>query len=182
MLKVNGVQVSVDCYPNNERIFKSVKVARGSPIVFDMTYELDFDISALMMYSQWAKDKFPEEKTQLIMRYIPYSRMDREIEGYIFSLKYFCKMVNALNFDKVWVLDPHSYVSISLLDRCEELSIQTYIDIVINVEKPDFIFYPDAGAMKRYSEHLKIPSDIGLIYGSKQRNLQTGEIEKYTVN
>jgi ribose-phosphate pyrophosphokinase len=105
--------------------------------------------------------------------------MDRNIEGYVFTLKYLCQIINSLNFDCVIILDPHSNVSSALLDRCIEINIQDYIGGVLrhlnfNV---DYIFYPDAGACKRYSEII----DTGhpYFYGNKKRNLQTGEIISY---
>ena len=44
--------------------------------------------------------------------------MDRvKTESDVFTLKYFAKFINSMNFDAVSVLDPHSYVSEALIDR-----------------------------------------------------------------
>lgn len=57
------------------------------------------------------------------MPYIPHARMDRvqELED-VFTLKYFCQVINSLHFDKVIVRDAHSNVSLALLDRVIDLS------------------------------------------------------------
>lgn len=54
---------------------------------------------------------------------IPHARMDRvqELED-VFTLKYFCQVINSLHFDKVIVRDAHSNVSLALLDRVIDLS------------------------------------------------------------
>jgi len=97
----------------------------------------------------------------------------------MFSLKYFCQLINDLKFHKVLVLDTHSNVTTTLLDRCEEIDIQQYIDEIFDKEKIDYVFYPDNGSMERYSEILKLPNDITYFYGNKKRDLQTGKIINY---
>ena len=77
------------------------------------------------------------------------------------------------------MLDPHSNVSTALLDRCVELDINVYIDAVFDIKDVDYVFYPDNGACKRYSEILKLPNNTPYFYGNKKRNLQTGEIVEY---
>lgn len=178
MVKINGQIVGNECYPNNERILFSIdEYDTTHPIRIDFIYETDIDISVLIMYKRYLDDIYPENKKVLHMKYIPYSRMDRRIEGYIFSLKYFCQTINDLNFDKVIVLDPHSNVSTALLDRCCEYSISSHINYILRNEEIDYIFYPDAGAMKRYSEILNFP--VNYFFGNKKRDLTNGDILKY---
>ena len=113
------------------------------------------------------------------MKYIPYSRMDRKIKGDVFTLKYFCQLINDLKFDGVEVLDPHSNVATGLLDRCREIDVSDFVGSVFCEldYKVDYVFYPDNGACKRYSEILKLSTPY--FYGNKKRNLQTGEIVSY---
>ena len=180
-VKINNIEFGNDIFPNNERIFKSIPwqaCARGF-VSIDFKYETDLDIWKLVMAKKYLDDKFGDIITVLNMLYVPYSRMDREIEGYVFSLKYFCELVNDLNFSQVKILDAHSSVTEALLKRVIKANVQSYIDIVFEMEKPDFVFYPDAGAMKRYSEILKFPEEVGIFYGNKKRDLTTGKIQKF---
>jgi ribose-phosphate pyrophosphokinase len=176
MIKVNGFLVGNECFPNNERILK-INDFGDKYFDIEFKYETDIDISILIMVKKYLDDTYPNSYIHLIMKYVPYSRMDRKIEGYMFSLKYFCQLINDLHFSDVQVLDTHSNVTTALLDRCTEMSIQDNISRIFSNIHIDYVFYPDNGAMKRYSEILKIP--VPYFYGNKKRNLNTGEIVGY---
>lgn len=180
-MKINSVKINPKKFPNNERIFPEIN---GGSYLYN--FELDFvgdeDITLLMFYKKYIDDIYPNSEKNLILKYIPYSRMDRKISPFVFSLKYFCDFINDLNFNKVIVLDAHSNVSTALLKRCVELSIKPLVDHVFSFEKNiDYVFYPDAGAMKRYSEADIIPKDFPYFYGNKRRNLKTGEIIDFSL-
>lgn len=119
-------------------------------------------------------------EVSLIMPYIPHARMDRTENGEVFTLKTFCIAINRMNFKEVMVVDPHSNVSIALLDRVKVINpkkiISETIDWVSNWtdRREDIILYfPDEGAMKRYS---KMFPDISYAYGMKDRDWSTGKI------
>lgn len=180
MVKINGYIIGNECFPNNERILKTEDfLSKDFDFKIEFQYETDIDISILIMAKKYLDDNFNNIEVELIMKYIPYSRMDRKIKGYMFSLKYFCQLINDLKFTRVIVLDPHSTVSTALLERCIEINIQDYVYNVLASEKIDYVFYPDSGACKRYSEILKLPNGIPYFYGDKKRNLSTGEIISY---
>lgn len=122
----------------------------------------------------------------LYMPYIPNARQDRvKNPEDIFTLKYFAQTINDMNFRSVRVLDPHSYVSEALIDRVKidtpEYMIKLVLediaegeDIAGNLADTDNIvmFYPDEGAMKRYSGKFKNPYAFGI----KKRDWKTGNI------
>ena len=178
MISINGYPIGTNCYPNNERILEiPVMLPFAEKFTIDFKYTTDIDISILMMAKRYIDDKFNNPEVTLIMKYVPYSRMDRNIKGYMFSLKYFCKIINDLNFHKVMVLDAHSNVTTALLDRCVELDVNQYIYKVLNNVHVDYIFYPDAGSMTRYSKTLKTGQLY--FYGNKKRDLTNGQIISY---
>jgi ribose-phosphate pyrophosphokinase len=176
MVSINGTTIGNDCFPNNERVLNSVNFNTKNYDI-EFKYQTDIDISILIMAKKYLDDKFNNPKVTLIMKYVPYSRMDRNIEGYMFSLKYFCQLINDLKFDRVLILDPHSNVTTALLDRCTEIKMQDNVYKILSSVAIDYVFYPDNGAMKRYSEILKTQRPY--FYGNKKRNLQTGEIISY---
>lgn len=111
----------------------------------------------------------------LVLPYIPNARLDRVgSSNEVFTLKYFAEIVNALGFNRVFVLDPHSSVATALLDRVCVLDVAPYITQAIDeIKDPDLvIFYPDDGAAKRYSGMIPKP----YCYGVKHRDWQTGNI------
>lgn len=119
-------------------------------------------------------------KTTLFMPYIPNARMDRtKTCEDVFTLKYFCEAINALNFASVTVLDPHSPVSAGLLDRvmCSEplrLIEHARQEVFQKTRENPFCVYPDEGAMKRYHK-----SGRRYVFGIKHRDWRTGRIEGF---
>ena len=180
-VKINGIEFGNELFPNNERIFKSLpwQICAQNFIRVDFKYETDFDIWKLIVAKKYLDDKFNGTVIVLNMLYVPYSRMDREIEGYTFSLKYFCDLINSLNFHQVKVLDTHSNVTEALINHLYKINVQDFVDKVIEKENSNYVFYPDSGALKRYSETIKLPENIGIFYGNKQRDLSTGKILKF---
>ena len=51
MIKINNVPVGNSCYPNNERILKSIEESKI--FTFDMKFEGDSDIFTLIMYKKY---------------------------------------------------------------------------------------------------------------------------------
>lgn len=123
-----------------------------------------------------------KDNIKLIMPYIPHARMDRTEDGEVFTLKTFCEAINSMNFSEVIVADPHSNVSVALLDRVKVISPARYINETINdiIDKEKIttddltLFFPDEGAMKRYG---KMFPQFRYAFGMKDRNWKTGEIK-----
>ena len=92
-------------------------------------------------------------------------------------------MINELDFTSVRVLDPHSYVSEALIDRINIQSPKQYVEKVIDRLEQDgneniLMFYPDEGAMKRYSTMFDRPYAFGI----KKRDWVTGDIKGLDVS
>lgn len=116
----------------------------------------------------------------LTMPYIPNARMDRvKGENDVFTLKYFCNFINMLNFEKVYVLDAHSNVSLALLNNVVEISPIYYIKNAISNTDPNMLFFPDEGSSKRYSDIIKngnFKQNFELAFGIKKRDWNSGKI------
>ena len=114
----------------------------------------------------------------LKMPYIPNARLDR-VRFYeeVFTLKYFADIINSLGFDRVDVLDPHSNVACALINRVNAMYpvglIRTAItDIKSRGFDNPLLYYPDEGAVKRYSTRITAPYAFGI----KKRDWVTGGI------
>lgn len=185
--------IANEFYPNNEAIFKirddeirsDIFLSEGTcNFLLVLKFETNMDLTALYFTASHLKETYPDRKIYLAMPYIPYSRMDRKIRGYMFSLKYFAKFINSIGFEQVFVIAPHSEVSMALIDRCVEIPIQSHLNEILAIlddykmKTPvDYIFYPDNGACKRYTEVLHMMRPY--FFGNKKRNLDTGEIIDY---
>lgn len=175
-VKLNGIPIGENTYPNQERILKDPHIIAAKELNVELKFESDIDIVKLFFISKFIDETMPNLPKFLIMKYIPYSRMDRRINGYMFSLKYFTSLINSLNFDKVYVLDPHSEVSAALIDNVCEFGVRHNIYDILERTNYDYFFFPDAGAMKRYSEQLTMRP---FFFGNKKRDLNTGKIIKF---
>ena len=114
----------------------------------------------------------------LELPYIPNARQDRiKAPEDVFTLKYFAQMINSLGFSKVTVLDPHSYVSEALLDniciQTPKENVEEVLDTISEGGEDILLFYPDEGAMKRYSAMCDKP----YVFGMKKRDWATGQIQ-----
>lgn len=107
--------------------------------------------------------------------YIPNARMDRtKNDDEVFTLKYFAEFINSLEFEKVYVRDPHSSVSVALINNVVIDNCADYIRQCIEAISSEnlIMYYPDEGAMKRYSELV----NRQYTFGVKKRDWRTGTI------
>ena len=118
------------------------------------------------------------------MPYVPHGRMDRvKTSEDVFTLKYFAEVINWLDFNSVTVLDPHSYVSEALINNIVIKHPNKYVWKAIESRYIDgmdnlTMFFPDEGAMKRYSTMFNLPYAFGI----KKRDWETGEIKGLDVS
>lgn len=188
MIKVNGEIVKVDKFPDGTLLLKEDVKSLNYITAFakiEWFFENNEELVTLIFLTKHlrthgVKDIF------LFMPYIPNARQDRiKNSEDVFTLKYFTDIINYLNFDKVQVLDPHSSVSAALIDNIEIRSPKNYIETAIfraldrchfnwnTLSDELLMFYPDEGAMKRYSDMIPLPYAFGI----KKRDWETGQIQ-----
>lgn len=146
---------------------------RGA-IKVEWLYEGDSELFTLICVKRHIDRHFSTKEVVLEMPYIPHARMDRvKSDEDVFTLKYFCEVINSLNFKIVWVRDAHSNVSLALIDNVCDTGVKAYIRKAIELSGANAMFYPDEGAMKRYSSESELP----YAFGMKKRDWKTGKIE-----
>lgn len=141
-------------------------------------YTGDSEIFDLICLVKDLRDTIIGCEISLFMPYLPYARMDRvEKNKDIFTLKYFAEVINSLNFDRVYVFDAHSDVSVALIDRCVNISPIDYITKYINEcgldYENDVLVLPDAGSFRRLGKLLKFKN---VVVGMKSRDWESGKI------
>lgn len=191
MIKLDNKEVKQGHFPDGTLLVKYEQGYFPNENVIEWNYENDGELFTLICLVRHIKEHNANSKIVLIMPYIPNARQDRvKSEEDIFTLKYFCEIINSLNFEKVLVTDAHSNVSLALLDRVQSVSIDynlhQALTKIVFAETGDVMhehrmecyenlitFYPDEGAMKRYSSQLDFPYAFGI----KDRDWKTGEIK-----
>ena len=179
MIKACGIELDSSHFPDNTLLLKFsdevIKACEDTErIVIDWLYENDAELFTLICVKRYIDEHFFNSRIYLNMPYIPHARMDRtKNEEDVFTLKYFCEVINSLHFDGVLVRDAHSNVSLALLNNVVEENISPYIYEAFKQSESQAFFFPDEGAMKRYSEKsMSYP----YAFGMKKRDWKTGNI------
>ncbi|MGL5718951.1 MAG: phosphoribosyltransferase family protein [Paraclostridium sp.] len=177
MIKLNGVKVDRKYFGDGTLHLDLPKIINITDVVIvEWHYEKDEEMMIWFIAHHLADLGY---KCQLIMPYIPHARMDRVKETHqVFTLKWFTKFINSLNFISVEVLDPHSDVSLALIDHVisDNRRLVNFHGKVFDMVEPDIVVFPDLGATKRYPWL----TDTGLAevtYAEKTRDFNTGKIQ-----
>lgn len=178
MIKINGKVIEQNHFPDGTLLLKH-ETDMFEMQTIEWFFENNEELVTLIFLTKHLREH-GVETLFLYMPYLPNARQDRTKEDEdIFTLKYFCEVINSLNFDKVVILDPHSSVGEALIDRVGveppiDYISRAYDDIRKDIKlAPLMMFYPDEGSMKRYSSMA-----LGeYAFGIKKRDWKTGKIE-----
>ena len=183
MLYFKGERIEIKKFPNGEALIYSENLKlRSDDNEIRVNFENDEDITHLIFLKSHLDEL--RIKCNLILPYMPYSRMDRTEGVMIFTLKHLCKLINNLNFESVTIYEPHSEVSTALLDRVKVVNMskilaEGLLSELNNGEEEVYLVYPDAGAAKRYVKEISYEK---ILTASKERDFKTGYIKKLEIN
>lgn len=187
MIYLNREEVEFERFPNGETRVDTQRIQRlFRPLeknYITLKYVDDSDLIKLRFLknfidAQREKNTAYRGTVQLRILYMPYSRMDRTEGASAFTLKYVSNMINDMGFSMVEVVEPHSDVTLALLENvtasypAKELLNTVAAQIGFNI-LDDVLMFPDAGAAKRYHDVNWANQAVGM----KNRNFQTGRIE-----
>lgn len=173
MLFLEGKKVEQNHFPDGT-LHLSVCCDIEPSYYITWKYDSDDELFTLICLAKHLRSLSKDCRLVLTLPYIPHARMDRvKANSDVFTLKYFAQTINDLGFDAVWVVDPHSNVSDALINNVKHIEVKQVVDMAINNANPDLLFYPDEGAMKRYSAMIQMPYAFGI----KRRDWETGKIE-----
>lgn len=180
MIKINSFNTEITQFPNGERGYEFA-VSDVEHVRLFFKYEDDKDIFSLICAADTIYCWNKQAKIDLIMPYIPYSRMDRVKKvSSAFTLKSFANVVNNIvKPQHIKCLDAHSDVSLALFD-CYVYNFKPQIRFINEKYDRDttLIVYPDGNATKKYKEYLSEFKSISLL---KDRNFESGQIAASTI-
>ena len=175
VLRYNEKKVELNHFPDGTLLIKEI-AEETKDAVLRWQFETNEEMVALYFLTKHLQAK-GVKRMVLELPYIPNARQDRVKNAEdVFTLKYFAEFVNSLGFAEVVVLDPHSYVSEALFDNIRIRTPKEYVERVIEClggSENLLLFFPDEGAMKRYSAMFDLP----YVFGIKKRDWSTGEIK-----
>lgn len=184
MIELDGKKTEIGNFPDGTLLIKE-----NVPRIYDNSersstvrwcFENNEELVALIYIVKHLRSH-GVSKVHLEMPYIPNARQDRvKSDEDVFTLKYFSEIINWLGFASVTVLDPHSTVSEALFDNIIIRTPKENIAKVISEigDEDLMMFYPDEGAMKRYSAMADKP----FAFGIKKRDWATGRINGLDVS
>lgn len=173
MIKINDRIIEINHFPDGTLLIKE-DVSKDNKAVITWLFESNEELVALSFLTSHLKCKGIKD-IELKMPYIPNARQDRvKKDEDVFTLKYFSQIINSMGFSKVTVLDPHSYVSEALFDNICITTPKKYVEKAKEqIGESVLMFYPDEGAMKRYSAMF----EGAYVFGIKKRDWETGKIK-----
>ena len=178
MIWVNGKKIEQDHFSAGELKIKLFGCGKERmDIVWH--YENDAELFTIMCI----RDYYANHKAILYLPYLCHSRQDRvKNPEDVFTLRTFARVINSMNFERVYVWDAHSNVGPALIDRCHDVNALTWIQEAITqlgyAKDNICLFFPDEGAQKRYGGMFP---DYKQAFGIKNRNWETGKIEGYMI-
>lgn len=181
MIKINGIEVVFNRFPNGESRMEveglMITNHEGIANLVSFKYEDDSDLIKLQFVKKYLDNYVSRARSVLKILYMPYSRMDRTENDSPFTLKYVSDFINSLGFDKVKILEPHSDVTPALINNSKAIYINYKLlnkvkGMVGFDDETDYIVFPDNGASKRYSKM----EEENVLIGHKNRDFKTGEI------
>lgn len=132
---------------------------------------------------------FEDRDVSLEISYFCGARSDRQFEagGNNYLRDVICPVLNAQNYAKVSVLDPHSDVLEGCLRNFTRQSNLRLVSMALGMsggagDPAPILVSPDAGALKKVE---KIAQELGvdrIVVGSKHRELKTGKITRTSVS
>lgn len=184
MILVNGEEYEYRYFPDGTQLVRAdyCKTSSTDPVVsVKWIYEFDEEFLTLYFLIRHIKEQ-EKKRVVLSIPYLPNARMDRvKAKNDIFTLKYFCDLINSLECEEVIVRDVHSNVSLALLNNVYGESMdRTYCRLfneIANVSSNFIMYYLDEGASKRYSDILQKE----YLFGVKERDWDTGKIKSVNV-
>lgn len=185
MITVNGVKIVPTMFPDRtSQVWKIPKEIfnRIDPDALHLQVKWQFENESEIIQLAQLKDLLDQhnlDKT-LEIAYLPYGRQDKEISNEsTFALRSFAKLLNAMEWEMISIMDPHSEVAIDLIENSHALYPRREVEEIAQLIGGDTIFcYPDKGALKKYNKIYDMSFRL-TVTGNKVRNQLTGNIESY---
>lgn len=163
-----------------EQSFSS-RICDNSHIVITHRLKTSKDFMQLCLVNNAVKE-LGYKKISLVLPYIPYGRQDRICnKGESFSIRVFADILNSMNFERVYSIDPHSDVTPALIRNFEPLNVSQFVrESIEKIGENLILVSPDAGANKKIGNIAK-DLEMDFVKCDKVRDLKTGRLSGFQV-
>ncbi len=125
--------------------------------------------------------------SHLQLAWLPWARQDRHmVAGDSFALKVFANQLNTLNFDKVFILDPHSDAAAAAINNCVAIPQETCLLQSETLRRAIahgelMLVAPDAGALKKIHNVAKATGAKNYAILTKERDVASGNLTGFAL-
>lgn len=152
-----------------------------------------FDDFGLLAVAVDALRRMGVERIHAFIPYFPGARQDRVTNpGEPLTVSVYASLINALNLSQVFIYDPHSDVTMAVLNNGLKLNNHNFIRKVIadincvvnqdyNVPGNVTLISPDAGSSKKIHDLVEALGETKIVKCDKIRNTKTGELTGFEV-
>jgi len=170
-----GEGVKITIFPDTQPHINIPAISEGEEVKVICSIT---DTSKLLQLLETANalDNLFAKKKVLVIPYLMAARYDRLMQtGDSIDLKVVADLVNSCGFEKVYLYDVHSEVSLLLIKNAIGITNE---NLVKAYDMPDAVLIcPDAGASKKVGKYFGWNSNIkDIVYCSKNRDLSTGNL------
>jgi len=157
------------------------RLAAGSSVMISVRPQ-KFQDMGLLLLAVDALKRMGINHLELLIPYFPAARQDRVmIPGEPLSVKVYADLINAQNFKKVLIFDPHSEVTGALLNQVVVITNHPLVKKCIGRKKDILLISPDGGALKKIYKVSQFLGGIPVIECSKIRDVKNGQLTGFTV-
>lgn len=170
-----GQNVKITLFPDSQPHINLQNIEEGDEVKVICSIT---DTNKLLQLLETANalDNLFARKKVLVIPYLMAARYDRLMQtGDSIDLKVVADLINMCGFEKVYLYDVHSEVSLLLIKNAVAITNEA---LVKAYDKTDAVLIcPDAGASKKVGKYFGWNSNIkDIVYCSKNRELSTGKL------
>ena len=170
-----GEGVKITIFPDSQPHINIQNINEGDEVKVICSVTDSSKLLQLLEASNALDNLFAKKKV-LVIPYLMAARYDRLMQqGDSIDLKVVADLVNMCCFEKVYLYDVHSEVSLLLIKNAIGITNE---NLVRAYDKPDAVLIcPDAGASKKVGKYFGWNNNIkDIVYCSKNRELSTGKL------
>ena len=142
-----------------------------------------FNDLGLLLVATDALRRMGVKEIHLFIPYFPGARQDRVmVSGEALTVKVYASIINAQQYERVIVFDPHSEVTPALLDNVEVWQNHDYVQYCLKqINEEIVLIAPDGGALKKIYKLSQYLGGVPVVECSKRRDVRTGQLSGFTV-
>ena len=170
-----GENIRFVLFPDNQPhvIVDGIDQGDEVTVICSITYSLKM---MHLLQASNALDHLGAKKKLLVIPYLMAARYDRLMQtGDSFDLEVIAGLINSCGFEKVFLFDVHSKVSLQLIKNSVNIDNRQLVE---RYNREDaVVICPDTGASKKVQEYFNWNKHlVEIVYCKKSRELSTGRL------